>query len=184
MVGGAAQQLASDCRLPTPFVPLSGARRLNVSIRRNSWLSQLISQFQRLFLIQLIATEVVTAVRWMMRCCTLPSCSVVAAPPDVYPWPRNVPDCLLHCHAECHYTSVHITALHCAGHNSSHCPGDARLPRPRPPCCVPDLRSQPFISPVSLAPVDPLDTELGHPGSYPAAVTQEPRNLAHTLIRQ
>ena len=30
-----------------------------------------------------------------------------------------------------------------------------------------------------VAPVDPLDTELGHPGSYPAAVTQEPRNLAH-----
>ena len=47
---GAAQQLAGDCRLLTPFVPLSGARRLNVSIRRNSWLSQLISQFQRLFL--------------------------------------------------------------------------------------------------------------------------------------
>ena len=110
MVGGAAQQLASDCRLLTPFVPLSGAGRLNVSIRRNSWLSRLISQVQRLFLIQLIATEVVTAVRWMVRCCTLPGCSVVLVAPDVYPWPRNVPDCLLHCHAVCHYTSAVYTS--------------------------------------------------------------------------
>ena len=92
----AAHQLAGDCRLLTPFVPLSGAMGLNVSIRRNSWLSQLISQFQRLFLIQLIAAEVVTAM-----------CSVVVVAPDVYPDPRNVPSCLLRCHVVCHYTSGH-----------------------------------------------------------------------------
>ena len=64
-------------QITNTICPAVWSPALNVSIRRNSWLSRLISQVQRLFLIQLIATEVVTAVRWMVRCCTLPGCSVV-----------------------------------------------------------------------------------------------------------